>query len=143
MNNENFSKNEAAGEASACYEYEVEQKATLKKGPIQIKIEALATQINEEKKRDEKTTGNKVRDAAMALILRNAGSEEWNNYMSLFGFNEEELAKLMPGKDEEKNEALAYLVGNGPCGGSTIDPIGGRSADCGLVLGIDENIFDR
>ncbi len=111
-------------------------QAKSKKGPIRKKIEALSEKIKSEGR--DGPTGKAVRDKAVALILKSANSKEWKNYMNLFGFSESELQTLVPGGGERKDEALAYLVGNGPCGGSSIDiPV---STECGLIFGVTDDL---
>ncbi len=90
-----------------------------KSGPIRSKIEALSEKIKSEGPLGK--TGKALREKAVTLILKNAGSPEWKDYMKLFGFNEDELHKLLPDKNTKKNVALAYLVGNGPCGAASTD----------------------
>ena len=89
-----------------------------KKGSIRAKIEALSAKIKSEG--DNGETGRAIQEKAVAVILKGGNSKELKDYLSLFGFNESELKKLMPHTNARKDLALAYLVGNSPCGvGST------------------------
>jgi len=104
--------------------------STSKKGPIRTKIEALSKKIKSEGENGE--TGRIIREKAVALILKSADSKEWKDYLSLFGFSESELKKLMPHTNARKDLALAYLVGNSPCGGA--------STDIPLVFGVTDTL---
>ena len=92
-----------------------------KSGPIRTKIEELSEKIEREGRKGK--TGKALQEKAVALILKSAGSAEWEDYMKLFGFSQSELKKLVPDKKKttKKNVALAYLVGNGPCGAASTD----------------------
>ncbi len=96
--------------------------STSKKGPIRTKIEALSKKIKSEG--DNGETGRAIQEKAVAVILKGGNSKELKDYLSLFGFNESELKKLMPHTNARKDLALAYLVGNSPCGvSSTTTPL--------------------
>jgi hypothetical protein len=113
-------------------------KKASKHGPIRTKIEALSEKIESEGPKGK--TGKALQKRAVALILKNAGSPEWEDYMELFGFSQSELKKLMPDKKKDKkNVALAYLVGNGPCGGASTDvPTTGEPY--GLMFGVTDDL---
>ncbi len=119
MNRQGKSEDKTAA-ASSDLEKAAGAKKPSKPGPIRAKIEAFSEKVEREGAKGE--SGKALREKAVALILKNAGSQEWEDYMKLFGFSHSELKKLMPDKKStKKNVALAYLVGNGPCGAASTD----------------------
>lgn len=119
-----------------------------KEKTIKDRIKELEENVRLDLKRvrdpgDTNTLGNELRDKAMAVILKSAGTREWDAYMKLFGFSEEQLERLVPNySDGEKNEALAYLVGGGVCGNTSVD-MTGISTRCGLFGRVDDAIENR
>ncbi|HEX9959710.1 MAG TPA: hypothetical protein VGB00_02095 [Pyrinomonadaceae bacterium] len=83
--------------------------------------------------------GKELRDKAMAVILRDPGTDEWNEFMKLFKFDDNDLAKLVPSRSRNtpKDEAIAYLIGGGVCGGSSLD-----RAKPGIFGRVDDVIDD-
>ena len=73
-----------------------------------------------------------VKEAAINAIM--GGPQEWEVYMEIFAKNPDELARLIPHReqalDPDKREALAYLVSNAVCAPGT-------------ATGLIENVFDR
>ena len=117
--------------------------------PIVTKMKNLEKKIMDEHYKVKKGAlrepilGNQLRDKAIAVILKNAGSPEWNEFMALFDFAPDELERLVPSeKDAEKNEALAYLIGGGVCGATSVD-MAGESVECGLFGRVDEETIER
>lgn len=67
-------------------------------------------------------TAEKLKTLGLKAISGSAGY--WVLYMKEFAKNETELARLIPtdgsDKNEDMNNARAYLVANGPCGVDTV-----------------------
>jgi hypothetical protein len=101
----------------------------VKDRPIKAKIKKLEAKMKEERDNgtfrpdNQNATANKLRDRAIAVILRDPGTKEWDDFMELFGFTDEELDGLVPSRRRRtgKDEAIAYLIGGGVCGGSSLD----------------------
>ena len=63
--------------------------------------------------------GMKLKQAAIEALTGGIGSEKWNEYMTLFASNQQQLTRLTvraEGEDWSVTESRAYIVANAVCG---------------------------
>ena len=112
---------------------------------IQDSIARIERQIAEEMEnspdRQTSLTALRLQEKSVAAIL--GGSAAWEPYMTEFAKDEggvldtAALARLMPDGNLERDQARAYLIGNGNCGALSVSGPGisfgvGNKLDFGL-----------
>lgn len=104
---------------------------TIRANVIKIK-KSMLNEVGE----TQKPTCDKVQSLALKAIDQGKNSAPWIEYMELFvdpGGNQKQLDRLLAkdgtDKDDEMNEARAYLIADGPCTPDTVLNFGNGASE--------------
>ena len=92
--------------------------------------------------------GMRLKQAAIEALTGGIGSEKWNEYMSLFASNQQQLTRLTvraEGEDWRVTESRAYIVANAICGADSTTQTSLRVQgviDADLAAGGDNTILE-
>ena len=92
--------------------------------------------------------GMRLKQAAIEALTGGIGSEKWNEYMSLFASNQQQLNRLTVRAEDEDwsvTESRAYIVANAICGADSTTQTSLRVQgviDADLDAGAANNIVD-